>query len=119
MTILLLLSVAFLSYALAQKIIDKNIFSKIHRYLMEKDEKYYEELLKYYEKNKKVKLTTLEKKYYFKSHYADFARSFLLCSDVWLCKRNIRHSSAFFFGIFACHYFAICNSFSSSQLSRK
>lgn len=58
MKILLLVAIIFLSYVLAQKIIDQNIFSKIHRYLMEKDEKYYAELLKYYEKNKKVKLTT-------------------------------------------------------------
>ncbi len=58
MTILLFLSLAFLSYAIAKKIIDKNVFHKINQYLLEKDEKYYEELLKYYEKNKKVKLTT-------------------------------------------------------------
>ena len=58
MKIVLFASIAFLSYAIAKTIIEKKIFYKINNYIMTKNEAYYEELLKYYEKNKKVKLTT-------------------------------------------------------------
>ena len=44
------------SYLLIQKIIEENILKKINKYLNDRNEKYYEELLKYYEKNKKIKL---------------------------------------------------------------
>lgn len=58
MNILLLIAIAFLSYEIAKKIIDKKVFSKINNYIMVKNEAYYDELLKYYEKNKKVKINT-------------------------------------------------------------
>lgn len=58
MNILLLISISFLSFEIAKKIIDKRIISQINNYIMEKNEAYYDELLKYYEKNKRVKLKT-------------------------------------------------------------
>lgn len=58
MKLLLFISILLMSYELSKKLMRKNVLSKINYYLMEKNEKYYEELLKYYEKNKKVKITT-------------------------------------------------------------
>lgn len=58
MNIVLLLAIGWLAYELAKAIIDKKILSKINDYIMIKNDEYYEELIKYYAKNKKVKLTT-------------------------------------------------------------
>lgn len=54
--LILFLLIMFDSYLIIQKIIDTNLLKRINKYLNEKNEKYYEELLKYYEKNKKIKL---------------------------------------------------------------
>lgn len=54
--ILLFFLIAFDAYLLMQKIIELDLLKRINKYLNEKNEKYYEELLKYYEKNKKIKL---------------------------------------------------------------
>lgn len=58
MNIVLLLAIVWLAYELAKAIIDKKILSKINDYIMIKNDEYYEELINYYAKNKKVKLTT-------------------------------------------------------------
>ena len=58
MNIVLFLAIAWLAYEIAKSIIDKKILSKINNYIMIKNDEYYEELIKYYEKNKKIKLTT-------------------------------------------------------------
>lgn len=54
--ILLFIIIALDSYLIIQKLIDINIIKRVNKYLNEKNEKYYEELLKYYDKNKKIKL---------------------------------------------------------------
>ena len=54
--LILFLLIAFDSYLIIQKIIDANLLKRVNKYLNEKNEKYYEELLKYYDKNKKIKL---------------------------------------------------------------
>lgn len=43
-------------YLIAEILISKNIDKKISKYLKHKSDKYYEDLIKYYEKNKKVKI---------------------------------------------------------------
>lgn len=53
---LLFITIAFDSYLIIQKLIEMNIIKRVNKYLNEKNEKYYEDLLKYYDKNKKVKL---------------------------------------------------------------
>ncbi|MBQ9266840.1 MAG: hypothetical protein IJ217_00915 [Clostridia bacterium] len=58
MNVILFLAVGLLSYELAKRIVDKKFFSKINNYIMVKNDEYYAELLRYYEKNKKVKLNT-------------------------------------------------------------
>ena len=58
MNLILIGSIAWMSYEIAKRIIDNNTFAKINNYIMNKNEEYYNELLKYYEKNKKVKITT-------------------------------------------------------------
>ena len=54
--ILLFIIIALDSYLIIQKLIAANILKRVNKYLNEKNEKYYEELLKYYDKNKKVLL---------------------------------------------------------------
>ena len=54
--IILFMLILIISYLCVEKIIDYNIPKKINKYLNEKNEKYYSELLKYYDKNKKIKL---------------------------------------------------------------
>ena len=56
--ILLLLLICVTCYLIADLLISKKVNDKISKYLKYQNEKYYEELLKYYEKNKKVKITT-------------------------------------------------------------
>lgn len=56
--VLLFISVGILSYLVIDYIIQINLMSKINKYIKDKNEKYYEELLKYYEKNKKMKVKT-------------------------------------------------------------
>lgn len=58
MTILLFASIAFLSYEISKKIIDKKLLSKLNNYINIKNDSYYDKLLKHYEKNKKIKLNT-------------------------------------------------------------
>ena len=43
-------------YALVSRVIENKILEKINRYINEKNEKYYEEFLRNYEKNKKIKI---------------------------------------------------------------
>lgn len=54
--VILFLLMLIISYLLLEQIIKYNIPKKINNYLNVKNEKYYNELLKYYEKNKKIKL---------------------------------------------------------------
>ena len=56
MKVLLFLSIVFVSYLLAKEIVNKKVVSKINSFIMVKNDAYYNELLKYYEKNKRVKL---------------------------------------------------------------
>ncbi len=58
MRLLLFVSIAFLSYEISNKIVEKKLVSKLNKYIMTKNEKYYADLLKYYEKNKKIKFKT-------------------------------------------------------------
>lgn len=58
MNVILFLAIAWLAYEISKNVIDKKVLSKINNYVMAKNEAYYNELLNYYEKNKKVKLTT-------------------------------------------------------------
>ncbi len=58
MNMILFLAIVWLAYEISKYIIDKKVLSKINNYVMAKNEAYYNELLNYYEKNKKVKLTT-------------------------------------------------------------
>lgn len=58
MKAILLILISFVSYELAKKIINRKILNKISKYFLEKNEIYYNSLLSYYEKNKKVKLKT-------------------------------------------------------------
>lgn len=53
--ILLFILIVALSYLLTDYIININLVSKINKYIKDKNEKYYEELLKNYEKSKKIK----------------------------------------------------------------
>lgn len=56
--ILWFLIILFISYLIVDQFCEKKIILKLNKYVKEKNEKYYEELLKYYEKNKKIKLRT-------------------------------------------------------------
>ena len=56
LNIILFALIAFTCYLVAEILISKNISKKISKYLKYKSDKYYEDLMKYYEKNKKVKL---------------------------------------------------------------
>lgn len=48
--------IAFLIYGSIQKMMEEKIIQKINRYMNEKNEKYYEDFLKNYEKKKKIKM---------------------------------------------------------------
>ena len=50
--------VLIISYMIVKGLLDINVPKKINKYLNEKNEKYYNDLLKYYDKNKKIKLKT-------------------------------------------------------------
>lgn len=54
--ILIYISILFTSYLAISQIADAKIINKLDKYLNEKSDKYYEELLKYHNKNKKVKI---------------------------------------------------------------
>ncbi len=54
--ILLLLLLTLLSYLIVEYLIDFKILSKMNKYVKDKNDKYYDELLKYYDKNKKINL---------------------------------------------------------------
>lgn len=47
---------SFIAYLIIDQIIDNKLLHKMNNYIKAKNEKYYEELIKYYEKNKKIKL---------------------------------------------------------------
>jgi hypothetical protein len=53
--ILLLILIIVISYELAKRIIERKILSKINKYCLDKNEKYYSDLLDYYDKSKMVK----------------------------------------------------------------
>lgn len=57
MNILLFCCIAFLTYTCVNKIEENRILDKINNYINEKNEKYYEDFLRNYEKNKKIKLS--------------------------------------------------------------
>ena len=46
----------FIAYLVVEQFVENNLLSKVNKYVKEKNEKYYDELIKYYEKNKKIKL---------------------------------------------------------------
>lgn len=46
----------FIAYLVVEQFVENNLLSKMNKYVKEKNEKYYDELIKYYEKNKKIKL---------------------------------------------------------------
>lgn len=48
--------ITIISYILVEDVLKNSIPKKIYKYINEKNEKYYTELLKYYEKNKKIKI---------------------------------------------------------------
>lgn len=54
--ILLFLLIGISIYLLIEKMLEDKYIDKLNNYLMIKNEKYYEDLLKYYDKNKKIKL---------------------------------------------------------------
>ncbi len=54
--ILLLLLLTLLSYLIVEYLMDFKLLSKMNKYVKDKNDKYYEELLKYYDKNKKINL---------------------------------------------------------------
>lgn len=56
--IILLLLICITCYLTADILISKNINDKVSNFLKEKNEKYYNDLIKHYEKKKKVKITT-------------------------------------------------------------
>lgn len=58
LNIILLLLISVSCYLIADILIAKNLNDKISKYLKQKSDKYYEDLIKHYEKNKKVKITT-------------------------------------------------------------
>lgn len=56
--VLWFLIMLFMAYLIIIQIIENNMLEKLNRYVKEKNEKYYKEMIKYYEKNKKIKLRT-------------------------------------------------------------
>lgn len=54
--IVLLILIFIVSYQYATKIVEEKLIVKLSKYLALKDEKYHTELIKYYDKNKKVKI---------------------------------------------------------------
>lgn len=54
--VLLFLLIGVSVYIIIENLITSNCIGKINNYILDKNEKYYEELLKYYDKNKKLKL---------------------------------------------------------------
>lgn len=62
--ILLFLFIGVTIYLLVNEFINNETYKKFNKYLSDKNDKYYKDLLKYYDKNKKVKLT--EKINYFR-----------------------------------------------------
>lgn len=54
--IVLFLLIGILIYMLCERFAKNNYLNKLSNYLLNKNEKYYEDLLKYYDKNKKLKL---------------------------------------------------------------
>ncbi len=54
--VLLFVLISISIYFVVELIVEKNVIKKINNYILKKNEEYYDELLKYYEKNKKVKL---------------------------------------------------------------
>lgn len=54
--LLLFLLIGVSVYIIIENLITSNCIGKINNYILDKNEKYYEELLKYYDKNKKLKL---------------------------------------------------------------
>lgn len=54
--VILFLLIGISIYMIFDKIIDSKCINKMNNYLLSKNEKYYEDLLKYYDKNKKLKL---------------------------------------------------------------
>ncbi len=56
--LILFILIASTCYLIADSIISKNINNKISKYLKTKNDQYYNDLMKYYEKNKKVKIIT-------------------------------------------------------------
>jgi hypothetical protein len=57
MKFLILILDIIISYELSKIIINKKTLSKINKYFLHKNEKYYEDLLDYYDKNKKINST--------------------------------------------------------------
>lgn len=57
MNIILFILIGWISYQIVQKIMKEKMLSKLNQYFLEKNDQYYEQLVKYYEKKKKVKLT--------------------------------------------------------------
>ena len=57
--VVLFILIGISCYLIVDKLKEDDILKKINGYITEKNEKYYENLLKYYEKNKKIKLNLL------------------------------------------------------------
>lgn len=64
MNFILFVLIGVITYFAVDIFIEKEVLKKFNNYLNKKNEKYYEDLLKYYEKNKKIKLK--EKLNYFR-----------------------------------------------------
>lgn len=54
--VLMFILIGIINYILIDTFFKQGALNKLNKYFLEKNEKYYENLLKYYEKNKKVKL---------------------------------------------------------------
>lgn len=54
--ILIYISILIVSYLTISQILNTKVMSKLNRYFNEKNDKYYEELIKYHDKNKKAKI---------------------------------------------------------------
>lgn len=58
LNIILFLSIAYIAYVLVEMIINAKLNEKISKYIQIKNEKYYKDLVKYYNKSQKVKIVT-------------------------------------------------------------
>lgn len=54
--VVLFLLIAFISYIIAERVVNRKVIDRVRKYFLIKNEEYYNELLRYYERNKKIKV---------------------------------------------------------------